>query len=164
MHSSRSNVIAQLAQTPTILNNLTQTLPAVALDHHPHAADWSVREILAHLVDDEMYVMRTRLERIIKEDLPKLAPHDEQHWYRNRNTTRDVLPELLSDFQVQREASLGILQSLRETDWQREGSQPEYGTFTAATWLHRWLEHDLVHIAQIQSNVEHFHSASHATT
>jgi hypothetical protein len=104
-------------------------------------------------VDDEMYVMRTRLERIIKEVRPDLVPHDEQQWYASRNTTRDALDELLADFAVQRAASLGIVAMLRESDWAREGYQPEYGVFTAETWLGRWADHDTVHLRQIEQRL-----------
>jgi hypothetical protein len=111
--------------------------------------DWTIREILAHLVDDEMYVMRTRMERMVKEDHPTLAPHDEKHWYATRNTTRDHLAELLGDFATQRAASLGIVTFLRDEDWTRQGFQPEYGHFTAEEWLGNWAAHDITHLGQI---------------
>jgi hypothetical protein len=156
MYSSRSQLITVLEQTHPTLARLTSSLPDPALDFHPHADAWSIREILAHLVDDEMYVMRTRFERMIKEDSPSLAPNDEKKWHANRNTTRDAIELLLSDFALQRAASLGIIKTLRESDWQREGYQPEYGHFTTEEWLTRWAEHDTVHIRQIESNLEVF--------
>jgi len=97
--------------------------------------------------------MRTRLERIIKEDKPDLAPHDEKHWYAHRNTTRDRRDMLLADFALQRAASMGIIEMLRESDWARTGHQPEYGVFTAEQWLDHWAEHDTVHIRQIEANL-----------
>src|SRR5690349_956501 len=91
MTSSRTQLITALEQTHPTLIRLTSSLSDFALDFRPTSGEWSSREIVAHLVDDEMYVMRTRLERIIKEDHPSLAPHDEKQWYVNRNTTRDTL-------------------------------------------------------------------------
>jgi hypothetical protein len=154
MTSSRDQHIAALAQTHAALVALTAPQPDDALDFHPAPDEWSVREVLAHLVDDEMYVMRTRLERMVKEERPHLAPHDEQKWYAHRNTTRDQLAELLADFAVQRTASLGILTMLRESDWAREGYQPEYGTLTAETWLGQWAAHDMTHIQQIADTLK----------
>jgi hypothetical protein len=126
------------------------------------STEWSSREILAHLVDDEIYVMRTRLERIIKEDHPSLAPHDEKQWYANRNTTRDAPVELLGDFAVQRAASLGIIKMLRESDWMRQGYQPEYGLFTAQEWLSQWVAHDTAHLRQVESNTEEYQAQTFA--
>ena len=153
----REDLIGQLQQTPVTLRTMTTSLSEDALDFRPTLQDWSSREILAHLVDDEMFVMRTRLERIVKEDEPHLAPHDEQHWYATRNTARDALGELLDDFALQRAASMNIITLLRASDWQRMGFQPEYGRFTAAAWLERWVEHDHVHLKQIADNLAAFH-------
>ena len=160
MSATQAQLIAALEQTGPTLQRLTAGLDNDALDFHPASNDWSIREILAHLVDDEMYVMRLRMERIIKEDQPHLTPHDEQKWYASRNTTRDQLEELLADFSVQRAASLGIVKMLRETDWARQGTQPEYGTFTAEGWLGNWVEHDAVHLLQIASTLEAYRAKS----
>src|SRR5438874_11850498 len=114
MDPKHSQSLDILRQTHRTLAGLTADLPEAALDFRASPEEWTTREILAHLVDDEMYVMRTRLERIIKEDRPDLAPHDEQMWYANRNKTRDALADLLDDFALQRAASLGIIEMLRE--------------------------------------------------
>ena len=163
MASTRAEHIAALERTGPELARLTAGLTDEALDFHSGPGDWSVREILAHLVDDEMYVMRLRLERIVKEDFPHLTPHDEQKWYASRNTTRDQLHELLADFELQRAASLGIIKMLRESDWARRGNQPEYGTFTAEGWLGNWVEHDTVHLRQIESTLKAYRAKTCAS-
>jgi len=154
MNKSRVELIETLEQTNQALVEMVASLPEAALDFQAKADDWSIREILAHLVDDEVYVMRTRLTRMVKEELPYLAPHDEKKWYRERNTSRDARDELLADFALQRNASLNIIKMLRPSDWVRRGSQPEYGNFTAEEWLQRWVEHDVNHIQQIKHNLE----------
>ncbi len=143
-----------LAQTHPTLTRLTATQSDATLDFHPQADAWSIREILAHLVDDEMYVMRTRLVRMLQEEMPLLIPHDEKKWYATRNTSRDHIGELLSDFATQRAASLGILHMLSKDDWERQGNQPEYGILTVAMWVDHWIEHDTTHIAQISETLE----------
>jgi hypothetical protein len=150
MHSDHTQLIAILEHTPQTLASITAALPEVALDFRPSPSEWSTREILAHLVDDEMFVMRTRLERMMKEKNPSLLAHDEKAWYRQRNTSRDALSELLSDFRVQRAASLGIVKFLRENEWARSAFHPEYGRFTAEQWIGYWGEHDLTHLRQIE--------------
>jgi uncharacterized damage-inducible protein DinB len=159
MSASRMSLIAALEQTNQTLVRLTSALSDQALDFHPAAQEWSIREVLAHFVDDEIYIMRLRLERIVKEERPHLAPHDEKAWHASRNTTRDHLNELLSDFALQRSASLGMLKMLRESDWTRQGYQPEYGWFTAEGWLERWVEHDTVHLQQIEKTLSAYQLA-----
>ena len=164
MTTTRAELIATLEQTAPALGRVTAGLSDEALDFHSGPGEWSIREILAHLVDDEMYVMRLRLERIVKEDHPHLTPHDEQKWYASRNTTRDHLDELLADFGLQRAASLGIIKMLRESDWARQGTQPEYGgAFTAEGWLGNWVEHDTVHLRQIESTLKAYRANTSAS-
>lgn len=153
MNVPRAQLIATLEQTHPTLVHFTSTLTDAILDFRPGTQEWSIREILAHLVDDEMFVMRTRLERMMKEESPSLASHDEKKWYSQRNTSRDALSELLSDFAVQRAASLGILTLLRDSEWSRTGYHPEYGQFTAQEWIGYWVEHDLTHIQQIEHTI-----------
>ena len=150
MNATRTQLIKTLEQTHPALVHLTSELTEAALDFRQDPQDWSIREILAHLVDDEMFVMRTRLERMMKEETPSLASHDEKKWYSQRNTSRDTPQELLSDFALQRAASLGILTILRESEWARTAYHPEYGHFTAQDWVGSWVEHDLTHIQQIE--------------
>ena len=163
MASTRAELITTLEQTASELTRFTAGPGNDALDFRAGPDEWSAREILAHLVDDEMYVMRLRLERIIKEDHPHLTPHDEQKWYASRNTTRDQLEELLADFGLQRAASLGIIKMLRESDWARQGNQPEYGTFTGEEWLGNWVEHDTVHLRQIEGTLRAYQAKTSAS-
>lgn len=150
MQPALTDQIDLLEKTPDLLTALVAKLADAALDVHPSPEDWSIREVLAHLVDDESYVMRLRVERMVKEDRPRLTEHDERHWYAQRNTTRDHIDLLLGDFRLQRSASLQLLRSLRPSDWEREGYQPEYGVLTVATWLGHWVEHDQTHLRQIE--------------
>jgi DinB superfamily len=157
--NNRARLIETLEQTQAKLAEATSTLTEAELDFRSGTDEWSIREILAHLVDDEMFVMRTRLERIMKEEEPALASHDEKKWYNHRNTSRDKVAELLSDFALQRTASLGIIKLLREEEWARTAYHPEYGTFTAEEWLGDWVEHDIVHIKQIEKTLELYKEA-----
>jgi hypothetical protein len=150
MTANRAALVQALRGTHAALARLTSSASEAELDYRVAPDEWTVREILAHLVDDEMYVMRMRLERILKEDRPNLVPYDQSLWYASRNTARDALTELLADFATQRAASLGIIDTLREPDWLREGYQPEYGTLTTETWLEHWADHDAVHLRQIE--------------
>ncbi len=159
MSIKSKELIATLEQTYPALSQLVAGLSDGALDFRSDPDDWTIREILAHLVDDEMYVMRLRVERMVKEDRPDLVPHDEKKWYANRNTTRDKLDELLSDMELQRAASLGMVRMLRDSDWQRQGYQPEYGLFSAEEWLGRWVDHDLTHLRQIETALTAYRSS-----
>jgi hypothetical protein len=141
-------MIDELAATADRLRELTRGAAGSTLDAQA-PGEWSARTVLAHLRDDEFLVMRLRLERILVEDQPSLAPFDEQAWEAHRWRGRDGLVELLDDFDLQRAASIAILRRVEGDIWQRSGLQPEYGTLTVRTWLDHWLGHDKMHLAQI---------------
>jgi hypothetical protein len=162
MQTSRSQLIRLLEHTHPTLIRLTSSLPEPALDFHPEADAWSIRDILAHLVDGETSVIRARFERILKEDHPSLPPTDEKEQTAHRTKTRDALEVLLREFALQRAASLDMIKMVGESDWRREGYHPEYGHFTAQEWLGRWANHDTVHLRQIESTLEAFRRACSA--
>ena len=150
--SDTGAMIEELAATPDRLRQLTRSIKDAALDVQAAGA-WSARTVLAHLRDDEFLVMRLRLERMLVEDHPSLAPFDEQAWEADRWRGRERLDDLLDDFDLQRAASIAILRRVEGDVWQRSGMQAEYGTLTVRTWLDHWLEHDRMHLAQIEGSL-----------
>jgi len=144
-----SSLLDQLATSPQRLADLVTGSADEYLDR-ASPGEWSARTVIAHLRDDEFMVMRLRLERMLVENEPDLAPFDEKVWAATRYTGRDSLDELLADFRLHREASLSILRRLGPGDWLRTGRQPEYGAFDVHWWLQHWTEHDNTHLAQIR--------------
>jgi hypothetical protein len=90
---------------------------------------------------------------MLLEDHPTLAPFDEQAWAASPWKARDPAVQLLDDFRLQREASLTVLRRLRPDDWRRSGFQPEYGEFDVHWHVDHWLEHDDLHLAQIEATL-----------
>jgi len=147
---STPGLLTEFTAIPGRLADAVASASDDALDAAPEG-EWPARTVLAHLRDDEFMVMRLRLERMLAEHEPDLAPFDEKVWAASRYTGRDSRDELLSDFQTHREASVAILKTLNTSDWRRIGLQPEYGSFDIHWWLEHWLDHDNTHLAQIQT-------------
>ncbi len=142
-------LIDRLAETPKTVAHLVVEATDEQLDRAAEG-EWSARTIMAHFRDDDSLVFRSRLERMLAEDHPTLTPFDEKAWAANRNRSRDRKEELLADFALQRQAAASRFRFLLDEDWEREGTQPEYGTWTVASFLEHWLHHDEVHLAQLQ--------------
>lgn len=143
-----NDLIARYAASPTGLAEAVAGAPDADLDRIPAPGEWSARTVMAHLRDDEFMVTRMRIERILVEDQPALAPFDEQAWAERRNHVDDSGDALVEGFRVQRAASVAVLRLIREEDWARLGTQPEIGTFDLRWWVEHCLEHDEIHIAQ----------------
>jgi hypothetical protein len=117
------------------------------------APEWSARTILAHLRDVEMFSARLRYERMLAEDAPVFADFDEDAWAIDRNRSRDGTAQTTGDFGLQRRATVGMLRCIRAGDWSRSGSHPARGEFTVSTWLDACMEHDAMHLAQLERMV-----------
>ena len=111
-------LIDRLAATPKTLAHLVVEADARLLDAAP-VGGWSARTILAHMRDDEYLCMRCALERMLAEEGPQLRFIDGSDWEPGRNRTRDRKEQILGDFALQRQATIGILRAMRPGDWRR---------------------------------------------
>ncbi len=147
-----TDLLTEFAAIPGRLDEAVASASDDQLDSAPEG-EWTARTVLAHLRDDEFMVGRLRLERMLVESEPDLAPFDEKAWAGSRYTGRDSREQLLADFRLQRQASVAILNALGPDDWRRIGRQPEYGAFDIHWWLEHCLGHDNTHLAQITSTL-----------
>jgi len=142
--------LAQLAATPTRLAHLTVESADEDLDAAPEG-EWSARVVLAHLRDAESLEFRVGLERLVAEPNPALffLPPDE--WERDRNRDRDEKSVLLGDFALQRQASLNVITTMRDADWERTAPGPRDEPITVAQFVQIWAGHDAAHLGQIEA-------------
>ena len=144
------NALAQLAATPSRLAHLTVEADDAILDAAPEG-EWSARTVLAHLRDAEMVEFRVGLERLVAEPNPALyfLPPDE--WERDRNRERDEKSVLLGDFALQRQASMNLIATMRDSDWERTAPGPRDEPISAAQFVQIWAGHDAAHLGQIEA-------------
>ncbi len=142
--------LGQLAASPTRLAHLTVEAGDDELDAAPEG-EWSARVVLAHLRDAEMLEFRVGLERLVAEPSPALyfLPPDE--WERERNRERDDKSVLLGDFALQRQASLNLVATMRDSDWERTAPGPRDEPITVAQFVQIWAGHDAAHLGQIEA-------------
>ncbi len=147
-----AKAIEQLAATPAALAHLTVEATDAALDAAPEG-EWSARLVLAHLRDAEALEFRLALERLLAEPEPVIYFLPADRWERERNRDRDEKSVLLSDFALQRQASLNLLAAMRTGEWERSGGGPGGQSMTAAQLVQAWGGHDAAHLAQIEAAV-----------
>ena len=132
------NLLGQLRETPTLAARLVAETSDERLDASI-GEGWSARVILAHLRDIEFLEMRMLLERMLGEDEPELTFLDSEQWQATRNTTRDGKRQILGDFALQRQATMGILDGLRPEDWARTAAGPDGDSLTVVQLVTGWL-------------------------
>ncbi len=142
--------LAQLAATPSRLAHLTVESTDEDLDAGPEG-EWSARVVLAHLRDAEMVEFRVGLERLVAEPNPALYFLPPDQWERERNRERDDKSVLLGDFALQRQASLNLITTMRDSDWERTAPGPRDEPITVAQFVQIWAGHDAAHLGQIEA-------------
>ncbi|APZ47906.1 hypothetical protein BW723_17100 [Polaribacter reichenbachii] len=76
---------------------------------------WSIKEILQHLIDTERIFMY-RCFRIARRDTTALAGYDQEIYNHPSKANKKSLENLLNEFNINRNNSIALLQSLSDDD------------------------------------------------
>lgn len=146
---ARQTAIYDLSQTPDLLQQLVLDVPEARFDDAMPGA-WSARLVLAHLLAVEWQTFRLRLERTLSEDQPVVTPFDARAWAaRQQQLPLERVAKVVTDFSVQRAASVRMLENVSPDDWARTMLHSEHGPFTLDELLQLWVRHDQQHLDQL---------------
>ena len=138
------------AAAPNTLASLLRGLSDDDLMHRPAPGKWCIREIAAHLADDEL-VGAYRIRLILSAPGTAIQAFDQDVWARTgRYDTTDVA-ESLALFRVLREANLRLFRSLRDEEWDRSGVHDELGVESVRDIATYYAGHDINHFEQIRA-------------
>ena len=148
----RERLLTALAGTPEVLDGLLATLPPddPRWDTRPDPDRFTLREILAHLVDYEA-IFSERIRQTREENAPNLLPADRDqlaidHHYAHSDPTlsRAQLAE-------RRTQLVAYLKNLSSEDWQRIGhwTGPSGGPLTLEEQAAFVVIHDGYHLQQV---------------
>lgn len=138
--------LAELSATPRKLAELVTRAGESKLDQAP-AGEWSLRRVILHLLDDEMFDFRLRLERMLSEERPAFLDFP---WGTGQGRDGDAISDLLRDFALQRQASIHLLTGLGAEDLRRSARMPGGRVLTVGGLVEAWVAHDREHIAQAE--------------
>src|SRR5499427_10576620 len=108
---------AQSAATPRMLSGLSE---AQAM-HRYAPGKWSVKEVVGHVIDGER-VFAYRALRIARADATPLPGFDENAWVPVGHFDRRSMPDLVSDYQTVRAATVALFSSLDDEALVRLGT------------------------------------------
>lgn len=142
--SDRLLTQASLRAMPSLLRQLALDLTPEQAATPPRAGEWSVIEVVRHLLEGERDTFVPRLRRMLAESRPIFAktPHD-------ANDASD-LTTLLDAFAHSRAQSTAILAGLKGPEWAREGVSPSRGPVTVEAYAVTMADHDTEHLGQIE--------------
>lgn len=149
------DVFAILSSTPEKLRREVGAFPTREMKTRPAAHKWSVQEILAHLDDVEENAMRARVEAMVDQDMPYLAPFDQEARVRERHYDQIDPQRSLASFARKRQANLKWLRKLRPAHLKRKGIHGTVGKVSVEDFMNEWAFHDLGHLKQIMEVKRH---------
>lgn len=142
------NAVRQLGHQGKAILSLGKALSDEQARWKPAPEEWSILEVLNHLVDEEQLDFRRHLHHILftpDEPWPKIAPQD---WVVEKKYNQQSLAQTLNNFKSEREKSLEWLKSLGDIDWGKS-IELSWGNLSAGDMLASWLAHDLLHLRQL---------------
>ena len=147
-------MIDRLDRFPTALAVMVGTLDPEDARWRPTPEDWSILEIVCHLIDEDLDDFGTRLRLVLESptsDWPRIDPEAAaiDRDYRSRS-----FPGVLDEFLMVRRAKVGWLHTIAEADFGTRAqhprlNHPEHGAMSAGDLLASWCAHDALHLRQI---------------
>lgn len=142
-------LIARLAAGRGVVRALVADVSEAQALWRPAADQWSILEIVCHLLDEEREDFRTRLDFTLHRPGEAWPPIDPPGWAATRGYRERALAVQLQEWLDERERSLVWLRGLSEPDWARAYHHPKFGPITAGDLLLSWVAHDLLHARQL---------------
>jgi len=144
--------IDALAAFPRSLARALLRTPGRALARRPARREWSVAEVLAHLLDAEV-ALGFRVRKIAAEPGSPIPPWDQEKWTEGLRHRRADPGQTLAAFVALRAADVALVRRLAPGQRRLSGRHPTYGRLRVEQLLDHFAEHDLVHLDQIRTTL-----------
>jgi len=106
-------VLWHLEENSKSTTDLMRSLPVEKLSYRYAAAKWTIKEILAHIVDDErIYAYRTL--RFARRDKTELPGFDQDEFARYSGANQRTLEDLLAEFAAVRHSTIALFNSFTD--------------------------------------------------
>jgi len=128
------------------------------LRRRPAPAEWSVLELLGHLVDAEI-VMSGRYRWTISQDEPPLLGYDQDQWVARLHHNDDQPDELLAVFIVLRAANVQLWGRTSADDRDRAAMHAERGPESYGLMFRMMAGHDRFHLNQMLKTLRQLREA-----
>jgi hypothetical protein len=149
-HLAGADPLLLQARAPDVLAGLIEGLSAEALGQRPAPDKWSIREIVAHLADDEL-VGGYRIRLILSAPGTAIQAFDQDVWARTGRYGTRAVSDSLALYRILRLANLQLLHSLTDQEWDLFGVHAERGIESLRDIARYFAGHDLNHFRQIES-------------
>lgn len=142
---NRELLIQRLDSAPDRLLRLCADLSPEDAAQRPGEGEWSVVEVIRHLVEGDRDTFLPRLRRMLSEDRPAFESRE------RTQAGESDFEALQSAFESARREAVRILRELEPASWTRAGVSPSRGPVTIEEYALSMADHDDEHLAQIDA-------------
>lgn len=134
------------------LKKTLKTIPEKAWDHKPNEKEWSIREIIVHLVDSESNAM-LRARMLYVENGRTLMAYDQELWAQKLGYGVSDTKTALQTLKMIRKFTYEWLCTVAIVNFNNSEKHPEMKKpYTFDMWLEIYSQHIYGHIDQINNN------------
>lgn len=131
-------------------SNFYRSIPADKLDKPHKTGEWTIKEILLHVIDDER-IYAYRALRAARHDETELAGFDQEQYVPYSEANSRSLDSLLEEFTSVRLATLSLFENLPDAAWERAVVANGH-LVTVRALAYHLAGHELHHIESIKEN------------
>ena len=143
-----ADVATTLEAFPVVLRTLLEPLDPASLIVRPEPGEWSVHEVIGHLIATDAGAFEERIQGILdgNPEIPGFSP-----WaaINERDFNAVALPDLLAEFDLSRARVVPFVAALDADQLTLTADYPAFGTFSAGDFVYEWPFHDHEHLQQI---------------
>lgn len=141
--------ISFLKRTQNVLPSLVRDLTDEQFRWVPPSGNWSILEILGHMVIEETDDFRKRVQMTLEDAIQTWPDYDPEGIVKKEKFNEKVPREVLDQFLLERKQSLQWLSTLESPDWNSTYQHPRIGPLKAGDLFVSWVVHDQLHVRQI---------------
>ncbi len=144
--------IDSMSHAIPMLRTLVCPLSDAQIRRKPAPTEWSIVEIVGHLIDTEQ-LLRYRIIRMTTLEHPAIIPYDQDAAVIRNGYQRADLHALLRTLATERETTLQTFKGFSATQLARTGWHLEYGLWVVADVVTYLAKHDSMHDQQIRNAI-----------
>ena len=151
---SPGDVAALLESAMAAIRAEVEALPKDVTIFHPGEVEWSINEVIGHLIESERRGFAGRIRILLAAKDPQLEGWDQEEVARGRRDDMKPAAKLVAELERMRTESAALVRGLKPGDLARGGQHPKVGWLRVEDLLQEWVHHDRNHIRQILGNVQ----------
>lgn len=143
------DLVEALKALPRQLAQEVESLSEEALQFRPAEAEWSIKEVCGHLLDNDQ-VWHQRLHKAATQENPFLPSFDQEALVRERNYQQQDIRTILDELSDVRTRIAALLADLAQWNWARAAYHWERGRMSIRQMVEFEMGHDREHLEQIR--------------